>query len=176
MTFTPSFPAIFILLSFLHLPFSLAIYEAMHPQLPLTLLTTVALVNSTPLGGAAAPADASLKSIVFAGSGCDPSQASVKWKIDDQGALQIPTPDLKVTTGGGAARTDARKFCQANADVQVPAGWQFSVKNIGVSGYANLMEEVTGVMIGTVYFSGNGGDVSLFYTMAELKRPWNILI
>jgi hypothetical protein len=131
-------------------------------RLPITLaiisVGSIPLARGLQFGGDEAPAGATLDSLVWNGDGCA-TESNTTWASDVDGVLSFATPSLKAVIGPDSSRRDGRSFCQFQTSVTYPAGWQYAVKRVVISGYADLMAGLTGLTKGDIYFSGDPKEV-----------------
>lgn len=72
--------------------------------------------------------------VQWQGSGCPKAQADIQL-IGDSAEIQHDTAkDFRVTRGPKVSLRDSRKNCQALIDLKVPAGKQFALESISLSG------------------------------------------
>ncbi|KAF2431619.1 hypothetical protein EJ08DRAFT_587120 [Tothia fuscella] len=128
----------------------------MRSYIPYVVLSS-ALVQATTFRPQDAPPGTQLLNVVFNGNGC-PTGGATSWSSTLNGTLSFLTPELKATSGRDIPRAERRKVCQANFSVAYPTGWQFGVKRVRWSGYADLASGVSAVATGFVYFSGETDD------------------
>ena len=115
----------------------------------LTLMTLVAAGGAL-MGSPAHAGSVSIKSLVFAGSGClPPSGLSGSLTDPDKDGLpnrlNLVFANYVAKLGPGSSILQHRQFCNLNLSLDVPKGWQFTVKNVRYQGFAGLPVRVRGV-------------------------------
>jgi len=98
-----------------------------------------------------------IKSLVYAGSGC-PANSVGKFVSDDLKTFTLIFDSFVASIGAGAAVADQRKNCQLNLNLQYPSGWQYSILQTTFRGYVGIDAGVTGRQQATYYFSGQSAQ------------------
>jgi hypothetical protein len=123
------------------------------------LLTLMALVS---VGGAlvASPASAepvSIKKLAFAGSGCAPSEGLMARLADlDRDGLperfNLAFSDYVAKLGPGSSILDQRRNCNLILSLNLPKGWQYTIRSVRYDGFASLPGGVRGLQQSTYQF------------------------
>jgi len=127
------------------------------PVLAATVSSSAPAATTTAVGPN--PADVSINSISYGGTGCP--QGSVGSFISaDRETFTLIFDSYVASIGPGVAVTENRLNCQINLDLEYPSGFQYSVLNTEFRGYAAMDKGVTGVQEATYYFSGATAQAS----------------
>ncbi|CEJ81086.1 Putative Secreted protein [[Torrubiella] hemipterigena] len=111
---------------------------------------------STP-GPAQDPQYVKVKGISVLGSGCPPGSADVQ--IDATGTLfEVTFSAYEVQTGPDTKPADWRKNCKLTINMEFTSGFQFSVIDTDMIGFAEIPAGVSGQCINTYSFTGNGAE------------------
>ena len=124
----------------------------------LTATSGVALAQGA--GAEMPPSSATVTSSSWSGNGCP--QGTVEFLPGNpDGTLDTGYVVLRryfTAIGSGTGPTDRTRNCQAHINVNdIPAGWQFAVKNVKVKGYYDI-QNATLTVFATAYFSQNPRD------------------
>jgi len=121
----------------------------------LKLLAPVAALASTPLFADAPGEPIRIENIAFKGTGCpDNSTASVNIS-DDKQAFTVAFSEFVAETGPGLPLTAGRKNCNLTLDLDIPAGWQFSIASFNFRGFAAIDEGVSASHEATYFLQGD---------------------
>ncbi len=96
--------------------------------------------------------------IVYNGSGCPVSTASVNISHDSQG-LAIHFDEFFAYTAPGSTFADSRKNCQLTLDYRVSEGYQFALESLDIYGWMYLEEGVNYRLSSRHYFQGSPGTI-----------------
>lgn len=133
-----------------------------------------------------APGGVTLRSFAYAGSGCAADAVTGNFPVDGN-SFDIAWSGFNAEVGNGAPLRDKRKNCQINLDLDIPAGWQYTVKSVEYTGEVKLDTGVQGVASSSYYFQGSANTVrfnSLFEgpedrvfqirdTLASANQVWS---
>ncbi|KAF2460773.1 hypothetical protein BDY21DRAFT_268272, partial [Lineolata rhizophorae] len=106
-----------------------------------------------------------IKSVTYGGTGCPQDTLNVDINADAS-LMPLYFSRYVAAVGPGASVTDQRKFCQLNIELELPAGFQFSIWRAEYHGYAQLERGVAGSIKSTYYFSGETDQTSSEITFA----------
>ncbi|KAK6511085.1 hypothetical protein TWF481_000007 [Arthrobotrys musiformis] len=129
-----------------------------------SLLAVAALVMPSfaapAVGIASVPSDVSIDKIIYGGTGCPRDSAYVNLGSDKQSfTAYFGRFTATIDTAAGSIK-DARKFCQLNIAINVPAGWQFTVVQTSFTGYASLGPNIVATLKSSNYFAGSNDEQS----------------
>ncbi|KAJ3495711.1 hypothetical protein NLG97_g3199 [Lecanicillium saksenae] len=100
------------------------------------------------------------------GSGCPKDTADVQ--IDATGTLfEVTFSEYEVQTGPDTHPADWRKNCKLTINMEFTAGFQFSIVDTDMYGYAEIPAKVKGQCMNTYSFTGGGSD------HVDFKLPLN---
>jgi Domain of unknown function (DUF4360) len=95
------------------------------------------------LASAVAPEGAGfIEKVNYTGTGCDDKSASSGFSPDKQVVTSIFSAFV-AAKGGATPPEEATRNCLVMMEVNVPAGWQYSVESLDYRGFAGLEGEVT---------------------------------
>jgi hypothetical protein len=112
-----------------------------------------------------APDQVTVKSLVFAGTGC-PAGSVASNVSPDRTAFTLLFDNYIAQVGPGVPFKEKRKNCQLNVQLDFPQGWSFSLVQVDVRGYGSLDPGVTGEQLTSFYFQGDQNTVNLPYDFA----------
>ncbi|KND91696.1 hypothetical protein TOPH_03873 [Tolypocladium ophioglossoides CBS 100239] len=123
----------------------------------LTILTPLlGLAAAAPQSGQA-PEKVKVKGISLLGSGCPAGTADVQ--VDATGSLFEATfSEYQVQTGPGTQAIDWRKNCKLTLNLEFNSGFQFSVLETDMFGFAEIPAGAYGQCTNTFSFTGNGAE------------------
>jgi len=115
------------------------------------------------------PSEVFIKRMSWAGTGCAPRTAVVRL-APDRTAFTLIFSNFLAEVGPEIPLSDARRNCQANLTLQVPAGFTFAVASVDYRGFANIARGAKGMQKATYYFQGDEPQAS---TWRVFKGPFN---
>ncbi|KAJ2983271.1 hypothetical protein NQ176_g810 [Zarea fungicola] len=121
------------------------------------LLPVFGLVAAVPTNGQN-PSSVKIRGVSLLGSGCPAGSADVQ--VDATGTLFEATfSKYAVQTGPGTQAVDWRKNCKLTLNMEFSSGYQFSILDTDMTGFAQIPKGVTGVCTNTFSFTGSPGQV-----------------
>ncbi|KXJ96283.1 secreted protein [Microdochium bolleyi] len=125
-----------------------------------SLLTlAVGLVAAAPSTPAPAPKKVKVHSVKLLGSGCPEGTADVT--VDATGSLFEATfSEYIVETGPGTVPSDWRKNCKLTINMEFDSGYQFSILETSMKGFAEIPKKAKGRCDNTFSFTGERGKVN----------------
>ncbi|KAK2601871.1 hypothetical protein QQS21_004557 [Conoideocrella luteorostrata] len=116
------------------------------------------------------PEHVKIRGISLLGTGCPAGTADVQ--IDATGSLFEATfSAYEIETGPGTYPSDWRKNCKLTINMEFDSGFQFSVVDTNMIGFAEIPSGVNGQCINTYSFTGNGAE-HVDYKL-PLKGPYS---
>ncbi|RDA95624.1 hypothetical protein CP533_1139 [Ophiocordyceps camponoti-saundersi (nom. inval.)] len=113
----------------------------------------------------AGPKSVKIRGISLLGSGCPKGTSDIQ--VDSSGSLFEATfSAYEVSTGPGTRATDWRKNCKLTVNLDFDQGFQFSVIDTNMIGFAEIPAGAKGQCQNTFTFTGNNDQVN---TAIELK-------
>ena len=95
-----------------------------------------------------------IENISFKGTGCaDESTASVNISEDKQ-AFTVSFSEFLAESGPGIPLSAGRKNCNLTLDLDIPAGWQFSLASFNFRGFVGLDSGVSAEHSATYFLQG----------------------
>jgi len=123
-----------------------------------TLIPVFGLVAAVPTNGPA-PNSVKIHGISLLGSGCPAGTADVQ--VDATGTLFEATfSTYEVQTGPGTQAIDWRKNCKLTMNMEFSSGFQFSILDTDMTGFAQLPRGAQGQCTNTFSFTGTPGQVN----------------
>ncbi|OAA74090.1 secreted protein [Cordyceps fumosorosea ARSEF 2679] len=117
----------------------------------------VAVAAPAPSNGPA-PSSVKIKGVSLLGSGCPAGTADVQ--VDATGTLFEATfSTYEVQTGPGTKAIDWRKNCKLTLNMQFDPGYQFSILDTDMIGFAEIPKGAKGQCSNTFSFTGNSQQV-----------------
>ncbi|POR33926.1 Uncharacterized protein TPAR_05885 [Tolypocladium paradoxum] len=121
------------------------------------LVPFLGLAVAAPQGGGQAPKKVKINGISLLGSGCPAGTADVQ--VDATGHLFEATfSTYEVETGPGTTPIDWRKNCKLTLNMEFDPGFQFSVLDTDMIGFAEIPAGAKGQCTNTFSFTGNGAQ------------------
>ncbi|KAM3435263.1 hypothetical protein MY4824_004988 [Beauveria thailandica] len=131
--------------------------------------TVAAMLGITSTATAAtgpAPSNVRIKGVSILGSGCPAGTADVQ--VDASGTLFEATfSAYQVQTGPGTQAVHWRRNCKLTLNMEFDQGYQFSVLDTNMIGFAEIPQGAQGKCTSTFSFTGTGGR-HVEYSMAML--------
>ncbi len=122
------------------------------------VLAPIAILASTPLFALSRTVPEQpilIDNISFKGTGCsDASTASVNVAPDKQ-AFTVSFSEFIAEAGPGIPASANRKNCNLTLDLDIPAGWQFSIVDFNFRGFVNLDAGVNAEHSATYFLQGD---------------------
>lgn len=123
----------------------------------LKVLAPLAVLTSAPaFATVIAPSEPILiENITYKGTGCaDESTASVNISEDKQ-AFTVTFSEFAAQTGPLLSPLEGRKNCNLTIDLDIPAGWQFSIASFNFRGYMELDKGIVAEHSATYFLQGD---------------------
>ncbi|QUC21252.1 uncharacterized protein UV8b_05495 [Ustilaginoidea virens] len=121
----------------------------------LTALLAAALASAAALPSSEAPPKVKIHGISLLGSGCPEKSADVQ--VDATGTLFEATfSQYEVQTGPGTKAVDWRRNCKLTINMEFDHGFQFSVLDTDMIGFAEIPSGAQGRCVNTFSFTGQG--------------------
>jgi hypothetical protein len=98
-----------------------------------------------------------IRGISYAGTGC-PVGTVAEQISENSTQFSLVMDSFVVQTGRNIPMSENRKSYTVMVDMQIPAGWQYSVKSVQLNGLANLDSGVTGNLNVATSFLGVQGQ------------------
>jgi hypothetical protein len=120
-------------------------------------LKLLALLSSAP-AFATGPAPAEnirIENIAYKGSGCLKEDSASINISDDKQAFTVTFSEFAAQTGPFLTPLDGRKQCNLTLDLNIPAGWQFSIASFNFRGYVGLDQGIVAEHSATYYLQGD---------------------
>ncbi len=118
-------------------------------------LKVLALLASAPAFATAPSQNILIENIAFKGNGCsDNSTANVNIS-DDKQAFTVTFSEFAAQTGPFLSPLEGRRNCSLTLDLDIPAGWQFSIASFNFRGYIGLDEAIVAEHSATYFLQGN---------------------
>jgi len=136
-------------------------------------ILTISLSLASAVLGAVTPRNAPSKvkihGISLLGSGCPPGSADVQ--VDATGTLFEATfSSYEIQTGPGTKAADWRKNCKLTMNMEFDSGFQFSILDTSMKGFAEIPKPANGECKNVFSFTGNTGSVT--HTL-PLRSPYS---
>jgi Domain of unknown function (DUF4360) len=140
--------------------------HSLHPVKPRPFLVFAGLVSllQPSIAGAkktsptdAGPADVTIESVTYSGSGC-PSGSAVTSITPDGQTFEIGFSSYIAAVGQSLPASEARRDCVLVVDFAVPRDSTYSVANVEYRGFAELDSDVVGSRASTYHFAGEPPD------------------
>ncbi|RYP92648.1 hypothetical protein DL770_001230 [Monosporascus sp. CRB-9-2] len=126
---------------------------------PSALVLLFGLVAAVPTTPAPAPEKVKIHSITLLGSGCPWGSAYVT--VDATGTLFEATfSKYIVESGKGLTASDWRKNCKLTMNMEFDSGYQFSILETSMQGFAEIPKGAKGHCDNTFSFTGQHGKVN----------------
>ncbi|KAK2591882.1 hypothetical protein QQS21_010434 [Conoideocrella luteorostrata] len=115
------------------------------------------LVAALPAEDKPRPSSVKVRGISLLGSGCPAGSADVQ--IDATGTLFEATfSKYEIQTGPGTKASDWRKNCKLTLNMEFDSGFQFSILDTDMIGFAEIPAGARGQCTNTFSFTGNGAE------------------
>ncbi|KJZ80127.1 hypothetical protein HIM_00841 [Hirsutella minnesotensis 3608] len=115
------------------------------------------LAAAVPQSGSKAPKNVKIRGVSLLGSGCPAGTADVQ--VDATGTLFEATfSAYEVQTGPGTKAVDWRKNCKLTLNMEFDHGFQFSILDTDMIGFAEIPAGARGQCINTFSFTGAGAE------------------
>lgn len=96
-----------------------------------------------------------IENVTFKGTGCtDDSTASVNISEDKQ-AFTVTFSEFVAEAGPGIPLSANRKNCNLTLDLDIPAGWQFSLASFNFRGFVGIEQGVSAEHSATYFLQGS---------------------
>jgi hypothetical protein len=96
-----------------------------------------------------------IENVSFKGTGCaDESTASVNISEDKQ-AFTVTFSEFLAEAGVGIPASASRKNCALTLDLDIPAGWQFSIADFNFRGFMTLDQGISAEHSATYFLQGD---------------------
>ncbi|KAM4063638.1 hypothetical protein HRG_006773 [Hirsutella rhossiliensis] len=127
-------------------------------QFPILLALFFGFVAAAPRASdLAAPEKVKIRGVSLLGTGCPAGTADVQ--VDATGSLFEATfSAYEVETGPHTFPSDWRKNCKLTLNMEFSSGFQFSIVETDMIGFAEIPAGVRGQCINTFSFTGNGAE------------------
>lgn len=136
-----------------------------------TILTIALSLAPATLGAVMArdkPSKVKINGISLLGSGCPAGTADVQ--VDATGTLFEATfSTYEVQTGPGTQAVDWRKNCKLTINMEFDSGWQFSILDTDMRGFAQIPSGATGDCKNVFSFTGGQGSATYDLPLPGLK-------
>ncbi len=113
---------------------------------------------------AASPPYVRIRSVSYAGSGCQAGSVSQNVSPDLQ-AFTLLFDNFVAEVGPGVPLSSSRKNCQIAVDLDFPSGWSYSVATLDYRGFVNLDAGSVADQSAAYYFQGSGATARLHTPM-----------
>jgi hypothetical protein len=100
-----------------------------------------------------APANVSIRSISYAGSGCPAGSVSQNLAPDFK-AFTLLFDSFIASVGPAEPISQKRKNCQINVDFSFPQGWTYALVSFDYRGYVDIERDILGLQQTSYYFQG----------------------
>src|SRR5215207_717450 len=130
---------------------------------------SVLLSLLAPWGVAAAPPPPQGQVVVelvkVNGSGCRPGTAAAAI-APDRTAFTVTYSEYQAVVGPGTKPKDARKYCNLNVRLDIPAGYSYAIRQADYRGFGQLERGVRAVQAASYFFPGGSkkADVERSFT------------
>ncbi|KAG6005652.1 hypothetical protein E4U21_007768 [Claviceps maximensis] len=115
------------------------------------------IVAAVPSPSSPAPSHVKIRGVSLLGSGCPTGSADVQ--VDGKGHLFEATfSKYEVQTGPGTKAVDWRKNCKLTVNMEFDPGYQFSVLNTDMIGFAEIPKGALGQCTNTFSFTGSAAE------------------
>jgi len=118
----------------------------------LALIATVTLGSSQVLAQMS-PANVTIRSISYAGSGCPAGSVSQNLAPDFK-AFTLLFDSFIASVGPAEPISQKRKNCQINVDFSFPQGWTYALVSFDYRGFVDVERDVIGLQQTSYYFQG----------------------
>ncbi|RYO91608.1 hypothetical protein DL763_004923 [Monosporascus cannonballus] len=126
---------------------------------PSALVLFLGLVAAVPTSPAPAPEKVKVHSVKLLGSGCPKGTADVT--VDATGSLFEATfSEYIVQTGPKTKAADHRKNCKLTINMEFDSGFQFSILETSMKGFAQIAKGAHGRCTNTFSFTGQRDSVN----------------
>ncbi|KAJ4158328.1 uncharacterized protein LMH87_008860 [Akanthomyces muscarius] len=120
------------------------------------LVPIIGFAAAAPSGGSS-PSKVKIRGVSLLGSGCPAGTADVQ--VDATGSLFEATfSAYQVQTGPGTKAIDWRKNCKLTLNMEFDQGFQFSILDTDMIGFAEIPRGAKGQCTNTFSFTGNGAQ------------------
>ncbi|KJZ75202.1 hypothetical protein HIM_05396 [Hirsutella minnesotensis 3608] len=103
------------------------------------------------------PQNVKIRGVSLLGTGCPPGSADVQ--VDATGTLFEATfSAYEVETGPGTFPSDWRRNCKLTLNMEFDSGFQFTIMETDMIGFAEIPAGARGQCINTFSFTGNGAE------------------
>ncbi|KAH6662404.1 secreted protein [Plectosphaerella plurivora] len=118
------------------------------------LAAFVGLAAAVPMAPVPPPSKVKIHGVTLIGSGC-PYKDSAKVLIDETKTLfEVGFSEYIVSSGKGKGASDWRKNCKLSINMEFDAGYQFSIIDTSMTGYAQIANKGLGYCDNTFSFTG----------------------
>jgi hypothetical protein len=101
------------------------------------------------------------------GSGCPAGTADASADVSsDNTSFTVRYNNFAARAGAGASAIDARKNCQINVLVHVPAGFTYAIAEVDYNGFAHVANGATALEQANYYFTGTAATARVPHTLA----------
>ena len=132
----------------------------------LKILAPLAILSSAPaFATVIAPSEPILiDDIKYKGTGCaDEGSASVNIAEDKQ-AFTVTFSSFAAEVGPLVSPLEGRKNCNLTIDLDIPAGWQFSIASFNFRGYVGIEKGITAEHSATYFLQGDARQLKFAST------------
>jgi len=135
-----------------------------------SLLTVFAgLAAAVPTAPVAPPSKVKIHDVSLIGSGC-PNEKTAKVLVDATGTLfEASFSNYIIESGPGTGASDWRKNCRLSINLEFDAGYQFSIIETSMTGFAQIPKKAKGYCDNTFSFTGQRDKIVYPLT---LKGPY----
>lgn len=127
--------------------------------LPALLTALAGLAVALPSSETSAPNKVKVHSVKLLGSGCPEGTADVT--VDATGSLFEATfSEYHVQTGPGTKAADWRANCKLTINMEFDSGYQFSILETSMKGFAEIPKKGQGRCDNTFYFTGERDKIN----------------
>ncbi len=103
-----------------------------------------------------APAEPiTIDNISYKGTGCATEESAAINISEDKQAFTVTFSELAAQIGPGISPLDTRKNCVLTFDLDIPAGWQFSIASFNFRGYMALDQGILAEHSATYFLQGD---------------------
>jgi hypothetical protein len=113
------------------------------------------------------PSHVRLRSLTYAGTGCPAGTVAENLSADFR-ALTLLFDSFVAEVGPYVSRSEARKNCQLNIDLDYPQGWSYALASVEYRGYVSLDTNVSAAHSTAYYHSGKPTQATL---QTNLRGP-----
>lgn len=137
----------------------------------LKVLAPLALVISSSAFATEVPDEEILiDNIAYKGTGCATEDSASVNISEDKKAFTVTFSEFAAQTGPLLSPLEGRKNCNLTIDLDIPAGWQFSIASFNFRGYVQLDQAVVAEHSATYFLQGDSKQLK-FASVA--KGPYS---